>query len=242
MLSSIIPRCCLDACMASRACSHACHAWCCSVPLMIVPPSLLSAPRGAQQSSPLTSVDLPWHGDGFGATGAQHREHSLTWISLPSARRHPRAGCMAPDDGRLHVRAEVMASRQALVTVHAAPRAPAHADALSDLPSLGMRTYGRDATDDLVAENRAVLRAAPVPVQDGEIGVTHTAVFDSDFHVLGPERSELNAFEHHRLFRRLCDPCLMMHRVSYVETSAATRLSVHPTCARSVITLRTFAR
>jgi hypothetical protein len=93
----IIPRCSLDACMASRACSHACHAWCCSVPLMIVPPSLLSAPRCAQQSSPPASVALPWHGDGFGATVAQHREHSLTWISLPSARRYPRAGCMAPD-------------------------------------------------------------------------------------------------------------------------------------------------
>src|SRR5215831_2309574 len=83
MLSSIIPRGSLDACMASRACSHACHAWCCSVPLMIVPPSLLSAPRCAQQSSPPASVALPWHGDGFGATGAQNREHSLTWISLP---------------------------------------------------------------------------------------------------------------------------------------------------------------
>ncbi len=56
MLSSIIPRCSLDACMASRACSHACHAWCCSVLLMIVPPSLLPAPRCAQQSSPPASV------------------------------------------------------------------------------------------------------------------------------------------------------------------------------------------
>src|SRR5262247_235164 len=64
---------------------------------------------------------------------------------------------------------------------------------------------------------------------------THTAVCDSDFHVLGPERSELNAFEHHRLFRRLRDPCLMMHRVSHVETAAAARLSVHPTWARSVL-------
>ena len=133
------------------------------------------------------------------------------------------------DDGRLHVRAQVMASRQALVTMHAAPRVPADADALSDLESFGMRTYGRDATGDFVAENRGVLRDAPVVVQDGEVGVTHTAVCDSDFHVLGPERSELNAFEHHRLFRRLRDPCLMIHRVSHVETSAAARLSVHPT-------------
>src|SRR5262249_6781248 len=61
--------------------------------------------------------------------------------------------------------------------------------------------------DDLVAENRGVLRKAPVVVQDGEIGVTQTAVLDRDFHVLGPERSEVNGFEHHRLLRRLRNPC-----------------------------------
>src|SRR6266404_6314217 len=107
------------------------------------------------------------------------------------------------DDGRLHLRAKVMTSRHALVTVHAATGDPADADALSDLESLGIRTYGRDSTDDLVAENRGVLRHAPVIVQDGEIGVTQTAVFDGDFNVLGPERSEINGFEHHRLFSRL---------------------------------------
>src|SRR5262249_15920049 len=126
------------------------------------------------------------------------------------------------DDGRLHVRAQVMASRQALVTMHAAPRVPAHADTLSDLPSLPLRTYGRDATDDLVAENRGVLREAPVIVQDGEIGVTHTAVCDSDFHVLGPKRSEIDVFEHHRLFRRVRNPCLIIHGVSYFETSTGS--------------------
>src|SRR5437879_13228882 len=124
------------------------------------------------------------------------------------------------DDGRLHLRAQVVASRHALVTVHAAPRVPAAADALSDLESLGIGTYGRDPTDDLVAENRGVLRDAPVIVQDGEIGVTQTAVLESDFNVLGPERSEINGFEHHRLFGRLPDPCLIMHRVSYSKTSA----------------------
>src|SRR5439155_21361832 len=96
------------------------------------------------------------------------------------------------EDGRLHLRAKVMASRHALVTVHAATRVPADADALSDLESLGIRTYGRDPTDDLVAENRRVLRNTPVIVQDGEIGVTQRAVFDSDVNVLGPERSEIN--------------------------------------------------
>src|SRR5712691_9176683 len=134
-----------------------------------------------------------------------------------------------PASAKFSVSGSGMASRHALVAVHAATGDPADADALSDLESLGIGTYGRDPTDDLVAENRGVLRDAPVIVQDGEIGVTHTAVFDSDFHVLGPERSEINAFEHHRLFRRLRDPCLMIHRVSHVETSAAARLSVHPT-------------
>jgi hypothetical protein len=47
--------------------------------------------------------------------------------------------------------------------------------------------------------------------------VTQTAVFDSDFNVLGPERSEVNVFEHHRLFRRLRNPC---HRVPQSGTCA----------------------
>src|SRR5215471_13126027 len=83
-----------------------------------------------------------------------------------------------------------MASRHALVTMHAATRVPADPDALSDLESLlGIRTDGRDATDDLVAENRGVLRNTPLVVKDGEIRVTQAAVFDSDFNVLGSERS-----------------------------------------------------
>src|SRR5215813_10274490 len=106
----------------------------------------------------------------------------------------------------------MMASRHALVTVHAATREPADADALSDLESLlGIRTYGRDATDDLVAENRWVLRNTPLVVKDGEIGVTQAAVFDSDFNVLGSEGSEINSFEHHPLFRRLRHPCFIVH-------------------------------
>ena len=112
------------------------------------------------------------------------------------------------DDGRLHLRAKVMASRHALAAVHAAARVPTDADALADAESLGIRTHGRDPTDNLVAENRGVLRNAPVVVQDGKIGVTQAAMFDRDFNVLGSERSEINGFQHHRLFRRLRNPCL----------------------------------
>src|SRR5262249_55551639 len=120
------------------------------------------------------------------------------------------------DDGRLHLRTEMVPSRHALVTGHAATREPADPDALSDLESLlGIRPSGRDMTDDLVAENRGVLRNAPLIVQDGEIGVTHTAVFDSDFNVFRSEWSEINGFEHHRLFRRLGNPCFMIHRISF---------------------------
>jgi hypothetical protein len=122
------------------------------------------------------------------------------------------------DDGRLHLRAQVMASRHALMTMHAATGVPANPDALFDLESLGIRTYGRDPTDDLVAEDRGVLGSTPLIVQDGEIGVTQTAVFDSDFNVLGPNLPEINGFEHHRLFRRLRNPCLIIHRASYFYT------------------------
>src|ERR1019366_1669480 len=110
-----------------------------------------------------------------------------------------------------------MASRHALATVHAAIRIPANADALSDLEALGIRPNGGDATDDLMAENRGILRNAPFIVPDGDIGVTQTAVFDSDFNVLDPERTEIDGFQHHRLFRPLRNPC---HRVSYSETWA----------------------
>src|SRR5262245_12124671 len=124
------------------------------------------------------------------------------------------------DDGELHLRTEVMASRHALVTVHAAPRGPADADALSDRETFGTWTNSRNPTNDLVAENRGVLRKAPVIVQHGEIGVTHTAVFDRDLHVLDPERSKINGFQHHRLFRCLRDPCLILHRASYSDNWA----------------------
>src|SRR6185369_3238677 len=122
------------------------------------------------------------------------------------------------EDGRLHLRAKVLASRHALMTVHAATRVPADADALSDLESLGIRTQGRDLTDNLVAENRGVLRIAPVIVQGGEVGVTQTAVFDSDFNVLGPERTEINGFEHHRLLRCLYNPRLIIRHVFTSKT------------------------
>src|SRR5262249_50208678 len=65
-----------------------------------------------------------------------------------------------------------------------------------------------------------VLRDAPFVVQDREIGVTQAAVFDGDFNILGPERFEISGFEHHQLFSRLSDPCLIIHRVSYSGTSA----------------------
>ena len=61
------------------------------------------------------------------------------------------------DDGGLHVRAKVMVSRKALVTVHVATRVPADADTLSDLARLGIWTNGRDPSDNFVAENRGVL-------------------------------------------------------------------------------------
>src|SRR6187401_1581475 len=102
-----------------------------------------------------------------------------------------------------------MASRHALMTMHTATRVPADADALPNLESLCIRTNGRDPPDDLVAENRRVLRNTPLIIEDGEIRVTQTAVFDSGFNLLGTERPEINDFEHHRLFSRLRNPCVI---------------------------------
>src|SRR5688572_17589201 len=112
------------------------------------------------------------------------------------------------DNGRLHLRAKMMASRHALATVHAATRVPSDTDALSGPESLGIRTYSRDPTSDLMTNNRGVLRNTPFIVQDGEIGVAQTAMFDSDFNVLDPERSEIDGFEDQGLFWRPRNPCL----------------------------------
>ena len=54
--------------------------------------------------------------------------------------------------------------------------------------------------------------------------MTHTAVFDRDFNVLGPERSDINGLEHHRLFRRVDNPCLVIHDVSSPEAWAGLRV------------------
>ena len=121
------------------------------------------------------------------------------------------------DDRRLRLRAEMMVSRHALATVHVAAREPADADALSDLESLGIRTQGGDSADDLVAENRRVLRNAPFIAQDGDIGVTQTAVFDSDFNVLGAERSRIQGFKCHRLFCSLRYPSLIIGGFGLLE-------------------------
>jgi hypothetical protein len=50
-------------------------------------------------------------------------------------------------------------------------------------------------------------------------------VVDSDFNVLGPERSEIHVFEHRRLFRRLRNPCIVVHEVSSPEGWAERRTS-----------------
>jgi hypothetical protein len=61
------------------------------------------------------------------------------------------------DDRRLRLRAKMVVSRHALWAVHVAAREPADAHALADRETLGIRTDGRDSTDDLVPESRGVL-------------------------------------------------------------------------------------
>src|SRR5262245_13293756 len=80
--------------------------------------------------------------------------------------------------------ANVMPSRHALITTHAATRVPSDADGLSDVESLCIRTYSCDMTGDLVAENRGVLRDTSFIVENRQIGVTQPAVFDSDLDLL----------------------------------------------------------
>src|SRR5438132_13573598 len=91
--------------------------------------------------------------------------------------------------------------------------------------SLRIWTHGRDPTDNLVAENRRVLRNSPVIVQDGEGGVTHTAMFDSYFNLLWSDQSEIDGFDHQRLLRCLRNTCPMLHRYpAYLFDQQATHV------------------
>src|SRR6188768_547788 len=110
------------------------------------------------------------------------------------------------DDGRLHLRAEMMATRHALAAVHAATGVPPDADALSDLESLGVGTDSGDPADHLMTENGRVLGDSPVVVENGEVGVAEATVFDGDLNVFGPKRSEVDRFECHGLFGGGGDP------------------------------------
>jgi hypothetical protein len=122
------------------------------------------------------------------------------------------------EDSELHLRAKVVASQHAVMVVHAAAQVPADTDALPDLESCGIRTHGRDSTDDLTAEDRRVRRIALIIVQGGQIRVAQTAVFDNDFDVLGPEWAEIDGFEDHRLFRGLRNPCFVTRHGFTSET------------------------
>ena len=76
---------------------------------------------------------------------------------------------------------------------------------------------GRDTADNPVAKYRGELRNPPVIVEDGDVGVAQPAVFDGDFDVLGAERSDIDGFQHHRLFGRLRNPGLTVLRVCSSE-------------------------
>ena len=88
------------------------------------------------------------------------------------------------DDGRLRLRAKVMASCHALPAVHAARRKPADAHTLSHRHALGDWTYRGHPAHDLVAQYRRELRDAPFIVQERDIRVTQAAMVNCDFNVL----------------------------------------------------------
>ena len=94
-----------------------------------------------------------------------HGFHPNMWSDWPLTALRPSAGLpISMVTRRPYLRAKVMASLHALVTVPAATGIPADADTLANLESLGIRTDGRDAAAHLVAENRGVLRNAPIVV------------------------------------------------------------------------------
>ena len=110
-------------------------------------------------------------------------------------------------DRCLHLRATIMVSGHALVTMHATARVPADADALPDFQSFGIRTQRRDPTDDLVAENRGILRKSPFIVQERDFRMTQSAMLNCDFNVFVAERPEINGFEYQPLFYPIGNPC-----------------------------------
>src|SRR5512138_1833499 len=116
------------------------------------------------------------------------------------------------DDCRLRLRAKVMVSRHALAAVHVATREPTDTHALTDIPSLRIWTDGCDVTDDLMAQDRGELRDSPLVVEDRKVGMTQAAMLDGDFNVLVAEQTRVEGFEHHRPFRHLGNPCLVILR------------------------------
>ena len=97
---------------------------------------------------------------------------------------------MAPDDGPLACRTEVVVTAHALRTGHAAFRKPAETDAVAGDKIFNHRTNGLDATNDFVSGHERVGGKAPLVAEHAEIRVADAAVFDADVDMLGPNRRE----------------------------------------------------
>ncbi len=91
------------------------------------------------------------------------------------------------DYGRLRFRAEIIVAGQALVAVHAATGIPADPYPLPDLQSLDIITGNGHSPHHFVAGYERILGQAPVVVEDRQIRMAKTAIFDNDLNLLSTE-------------------------------------------------------
>ena len=150
---------------------------------------------------------------------AAEQRSSVGWIEPLRDRHGPgplrphavgEAAVVSHNRGHI-LRAQVSVAAETLITVHAAARAPAEADALADLEALGVRTQRNDLADDLMPGDDGVARDAPFVVEHRHVGVTKPARLNRDLDVVSGQRARVIAVRLERLVRAFRGPGIDRH-------------------------------
>jgi len=115
---------------------------------------------------------------------------------------------MMADNGGLDLRAEVLSTRKALLTVGATRGIPTDTDALTDFQSFRRRANGSHSANDFVTEHGGILGEAPLIIPNGHVGMAEATVLDRDFNLFGSKWSEVDLLAYELLLRCCGDPGL----------------------------------
>src|SRR6187455_1278021 len=92
------------------------------------------------------------------------------------------------DDRSYCVRAEMMISSHALMTIHATRAGPPHPDALTDSQSLDLTSRCDDSAYGLMSRHDRILGQSPIVIKNRKIRVAQAAEFDRNLHLFRLER------------------------------------------------------